>query len=224
MRSTTLAGIPFGIWPLMVSVAMAQPIELPEPDEDQPPVIADKDKDKDKDEDDKKGEDEATDDEEKEEEKDKSDEEPAGDEPGDAEAKTDASEPAPARDEDAAQDVAPSVVGDVQIEPAAPPSPVEVTPSPMESEDLLGPPLPALDEVPDEAPLPPLLFPSASFFARYEHRDKYAQIGASRARWREGDAVAYRARFGLRTEALDLGDVGRVSVQFTPRRAASGAL
>ena len=57
-------------------------------------------------------------------------------------------------------------------------------------------------------------------FTRYEIRENYEDIGASRGRFLEGDGVAARMRFGFRTSDIDLGDGGHVSVQFTPQ--ASG--
>ncbi len=66
----------------------------------------------------------------------------------------------------------------------------------------------------------PALYPSASFFTRFEARDGYDRLGVSRDRWLEGEWVAYRARFGLRTAPLPLGEDSLAILQFTPQ--ASG--
>jgi hypothetical protein len=68
-------------------------------------------------------------------------------------------------------------------------------------------------------PAPVGLVPTASFMTRYELRENYADLGAS-GRIAEGDGVAYRARFGLRTTAIQVEQGREVLLHFEPQ--ASG--
>jgi hypothetical protein len=61
---------------------------------------------------------------------------------------------------------------------------------------------------------------TGSFFSRYELREGYERIGRMDTRFREMDAVAYRARLGLATAPQKITDCLAALVQFTPQ--ASG--
>ncbi len=62
---------------------------------------------------------------------------------------------------------------------------------------------------------------TGSFFTRYELRSGYADAGVQRApRFLEGDAMFYRARFGVGTGPIEVGQGLSVSLQATPQ--ASG--
>lgn len=108
---------------------------------------------------------------------------------------------------------------------APPPEASRTTPSPV-------PPRPYRDQAvmaPQPSPEPdtarPSLLPveaSTSTWTRFESRSNYDTLGVSRGRFVEGDAVFYRARLGLRTNPLDLGDGITGLVQFSPQ--ASGRL
>lgn len=63
---------------------------------------------------------------------------------------------------------------------------------------------------------------SASFFTRYELRTGFDDLGASRARFLEGDAVTYRARLGARSSDITLGHTSTAHVQLALQ--ASGFL
>ena len=58
---------------------------------------------------------------------------------------------------------------------------------------------------------------TGSFFNRYEMRSNYDKQGVSRGRFLEGDAVFYRARFGIGTGLIDVGKGLKVGLQFTPQ-------
>ncbi len=75
------------------------------------------------------------------------------------------------------------------------------------------------EEPPPQTPLLPLTV-TGSFFSRYELREGYERIGKMEARFREMDAVAYRARLGLATSPQEVTDCLSALVQFTPQ--ASG--
>jgi hypothetical protein len=64
------------------------------------------------------------------------------------------------------------------------------------------------------------LVPTASFWTRYEFREGYADIGRAHPRFREMDMFWYRARFGLSTTPVDVGNGKNVVVFFEPQ--ASG--
>jgi len=122
--------------------------------------------------------------------------------------------PVPRHESDAVHDAA-----------AAQPTPLEASPRPAFEPSASAEP----DSPPPFAPLRPharsrdataALFPSASVFSRFEARDGYDRLGVSRGRWLEGEWVAYRARFGLRTAPQPLGEQSRAILQFTPQ--ASG--
>ncbi|MDH5672570.1 MAG: alginate export family protein [Myxococcales bacterium] len=81
-----------------------------------------------------------------------------------------------------------------------------------------GPTPPAEEAAPE--PAGPVLVPTGSFFTRFELREGYDEIGASRARFVEGDAFFYRARLGLGVSPMDVGDGLKVSLAFVPQ--ASG--
>jgi hypothetical protein len=66
------------------------------------------------------------------------------------------------------------------------------------------------------------IIPGTSMFTRFELREGYEDVGASRGRFLEGDAIFYRARLGLQLTPLDIGGGTLASVQFTPQ--ASGKL
>jgi hypothetical protein len=61
---------------------------------------------------------------------------------------------------------------------------------------------------------------TGSYFTRYELRHGYDDLGISRGRFLEGDALFYRLRFGLNTGLIDVGQGIKVALQFTPQ--ASG--
>ncbi len=76
-----------------------------------------------------------------------------------------------------------------------------------------------VDAPSDEISLAPLTF-TTSTFTRFEYRKGYEELGVSRGRFSEGDAFVFRARLGMRTQPLPIGDESDVLVQFTPQ--ASG--
>lgn len=78
-----------------------------------------------------------------------------------------------------------------------------------------APPVPAAI-VPSAAAFT-LLAPSVSYFTRYEQREGYSQLVLSNGRTLEGDAIAYRLRFGFATSDLDLGEKQSVSAHFSPQ-------
>ncbi len=114
------------------------------------------------------------------------------------------------------------------VAPTEPPAPVPPPPPPPPlantgfSATALPPPPPAMPPPPAPAeivattPTFSLLAPSVSYFTRYEQREGYWKLGLSNGRTLEGDAIAYRLRFGLATSDLDLGEKQSISVQFTP--------
>jgi len=62
---------------------------------------------------------------------------------------------------------------------------------------------------------------STSMFSRLEVRENYDSLGVSRGRFQEGDQTVYRARIGIRSTPVALGEELSGLVQFTPQ--ASGA-
>jgi len=64
---------------------------------------------------------------------------------------------------------------------------------------------------------------TGSFFTRYELRQGFDNAGIQpRPRFVDGDAVFYRARFGIGTGPIDVGNDLKVALQFTPQ--ASGVM
>ncbi len=117
---------------------------------------------------------------------------------------------------------------------ASPPEPTPESPSEAESQApvLVAPLGPsseqlaaqaeqaALVDAPSkQASLTPLTL-STSTFSRFEYREGYDDLGVSRGRFTEGDAVVFRARLGIRTNPLPIADGSDVLVQFSPQ--ASG--
>ncbi len=74
------------------------------------------------------------------------------------------------------------------------------------------------ESAPDTSLIP--LEVTGSFFTRYELREGYERIGIVGPRFREMDAVAYRARLGLATVPQRVSDGLEALVRFTPQ--ASG--
>jgi len=104
----------------------------------------------------------------------------------------------------------------------APPPPPGV---PLQAEVTPPPAAPAAAPVP-AAPPPPAPTPTpitvtGSFFGRYELRAGYDDLGVSRPpRFLESDAIAYRARLGLATVPIEIGEATALVLQLTPQ--ASG--
>lgn len=92
--------------------------------------------------------------------------------------------------------------------PAATPEPASPTAA------HAPPPAPATPPADAEAWAPVY---TGSFFTRYEMRANYDDMGVSRGRFLEGDAVFYRARFGIGTGLIDVGNDLKVALQFTPQ-------
>lgn len=91
-----------------------------------------------------------------------------------------------------------------------------VAPTPIDT----SPPVP--DPQPDvEKPAPPAprLGYNASFLTRYESRNHYDTLGASRGRFSEGDMTAYRARVGAELPTVSLGSGVSASAIFTVQAA-----
>lgn len=82
-------------------------------------------------------------------------------------------------------------------------------------------PVPVVIGAAPAAPKPALKY-KASFFTRYESRDQYDTLGASRGRFMEGDNTAYRARVGAHLPAVALSD--RISASAVFSVQASGFL
>jgi hypothetical protein len=61
---------------------------------------------------------------------------------------------------------------------------------------------------------------TGSFFTRYEYRRHYDDLGKAAGRFSEFDAFRYRARLGLKTSPIDIGDGQKVVLRFVPQ--ASG--
>lgn len=112
----------------------------------------------------------------------------------------------------------------------APPPAAEVPPPPPPLVFAPPPPPPLVSApVPPPAPVapPPAASPSwtpvftGSYFTRYELRSGFDDLNiatpTSRQRFLEGDAVYYRARFGIGTGLLDVGNGLKVGLQFTPQ-------
>jgi hypothetical protein len=138
-------------------------------------------------------------------------------------------EPPPAPSEDVSSDLGLGPAPQYEPEPvhdaaAAAPAPLEA-PAPPALEPSApahhaSPPDPDSWDGEPSRELAPPLYPSASFFTRFEARDGYDRLGVSRDRRLEGEWVAYRARFGLRTAPMPLGEESLAILQFTPQ--ASG--
>jgi len=105
--------------------------------------------------------------------------------------------------------------------PAPPPiSPEVAEPPPAPVAAALPAPLAAPPPTtPAPSPSSPGLKPTASFFTRYEGRERFAPLGAQ-GRFAESDLSVYRARLGLATTPIDVGVGEQVVIQFTPQ--ASG--
>jgi len=130
--------------------------------------------------------------------------------------------------------------GVTTIAPAAPAVPPAPEPAPVAPEPPPPPPPPTIVLIapapPPEPPAVSVLVPVAppppaspawapvftgSYFTRYELRTGYDDLNISsataRQRFLEGDAFLYRARFGIGTGLLDLGQGLKVGLQFTPQ-------
>lgn len=94
-------------------------------------------------------------------------------------------------------------------------------PPPPASAGQAAPPAPV--PAPSVPPAPPAAAPAwrpivtASYLTRYELRSGYDDLGVSRGRFLEGDAVFYRMRVGVGTGLLDLGGPLKVGIQLTPQ-------
>ncbi len=121
--------------------------------------------------------------------------------------------------------------------PAAPPAPeaAPADPAPVAAEAPAPVAAPAPVVAPVEPVAPPPAAPPAppapapvglkvtgSFFTRYEVREKFDQLGVTAQRFLESDVTVYRARLGLATTPIDVGEGEQVMIQFTPQ--ASGIL
>jgi hypothetical protein len=141
-----------------------------------------------------------------------------------AQAAPPAAEPAPAAPPPALTPVPAAPEPAAPPPEAAPPAPApEPAPAPVV---LIAPPPPppvvVVAPAPAAPPPPPPvgIVPTGSFFGRYEVRANYDEIGVSRpARFIEGDAFFYRARFGLATTPLPISESANVTLQFTPQTA-----
>jgi Alginate export len=108
----------------------------------------------------------------------------------------------------------------VESAPVAPPPPVDVAPAPPPPVVVAPPPPPPLAPPPPAAPAWSPVY-TGSFFTRYELRQGFDNAGVQRSpRFLDGDAIFYRARFGIGTGPIDLGKDIKVGLQFTPQ--ASG--
>ncbi len=146
--------------------------------------------------------------------------------------------PAPAEEAPPAADTttapateAPTAEESTALEPE--PEPAEETPA----EPAMEPPAEPIDappaaeaepaEAPEAAPEPSTLplKVTGSFFTRYELREGYeehASLTHPRLH-REGDTFVYRARLGIETNPLDLGDGQSVLVKFAPQASGTSA-
>lgn len=91
-------------------------------------------------------------------------------------------------------------------------APAEVAEAPAEA--VTAPAEPAA------APEKPSVVVTGSFFTRYELREGYAELGKTSGRFSESDMFRYRARLGLATTPVDIGDGKQVILSFAPQ--ASG--
>ena len=128
--------------------------------------------------------------------------------------------PAPA----APAPVAPAPEAAPPVVPAPPPPASVVIAAPAAKElVVVTPALPApLAPPPAAAPSWSPVY-TGSFFTRYELREGFDNAGIQpRPRFVDGDAFFYRARFGLGTGPIDVGNDLKVALQFTPQ--ASGVM
>ncbi len=136
--------------------------------------------------------------------------------------------PEPAPMEPAVEEEAPTEAAPEEAEAAAPAEPAPEAPAPeaaapeaetteAAAEEALAPEA-AEEPAPPEPSLSPVKL-SASLLSRFEYRQNYDELGVSRARFQEGDSTFYRARFGVRTNALQLNEDLSALVQFTPQAA-----
>lgn len=146
----------------------------------------------------------------------------------------------PALAQEAPEATATTSVAAPETETAAPPAAVAVTPAPAPEPAPEPAPVVAPAPAPVAAPAPPPAAPvvapapppppapaeapikvTGQFFTRYEARSGYGKTSAIRALWRkfDTDAVVYRARLGLKTAALDLGDGFSSYLYFEPQAA-----
>ncbi|MEY4514299.1 MAG: hypothetical protein RLZZ450_6421, partial [Pseudomonadota bacterium] len=122
----------------------------------------------------------------------------------------------------------PAIVAPPPAELPPPPPPAPIAPLPPLPAPPPPPPMVSAP-VPPPAPLapPPAASPSwtpvftGSYFTRYELRSGFDDLNissaTSRQRFLEGDAIYYRARFGIGTGLLDVGNGLKVGLQFTPQ-------
>ncbi|MCP4447563.1 MAG: alginate export family protein [Myxococcales bacterium] len=105
---------------------------------------------------------------------------------------------------------------------AEPPVVEEAIPDPLVAltEALIPPPVaePALEKTPEERATG--LRVTGSYVTRFELREGYADLGKTSGRFSESDLVFYRARLGLTTTPIDVGNGRNVTLKFEPQ--ASG--
>jgi len=138
-------------------------------------------------------------------------EEKSEDEPKAPAAETKTEEPAPAAETKTEEPTPAAEPEDVPLSPRLAPSDEQLA---AQAEQA------ALVDAPSKQDsLLPLKL-STSTFSRFEYREGYDDLGVSRGRFSEGDAVVFRARLGIRTNPLPIADGSDVLVQFSPQ--ASG--
>lgn len=99
--------------------------------------------------------------------------------------------------------------------PVAAPEPAAVAaPEPM-PEPMPAPAEPA--PAPEPAAAPVTLSPIVSMMTRLEVRHHYQDVGRNVTRWMNGDRTAYRARFGLQTNTIDVGNGYSVLAAIVPQ-------
>ncbi len=117
---------------------------------------------------------------------------------------------------------APERAATEEVEPA--PAPAEPdTSEPLAPEPVAAPAETSTAPVPTPAVAPASGFTpvySGSYFSRFEARRNYGPVGVARPRFVDGDSVFYRARFGIGTGPMNVGNDLKVALQFTPQ--ASG--
>lgn len=152
--------------------------------------------------------------------------------------------PAPAGDADVAapgvaepaEPTEPPAATDAPVEALPPPQPAppETAVSQTAASETAAPEVvpttaepPAVETPPEEPPPAPSVTPltiTGSFFSRYELRQGYSDLGLTHPRLhRDGDTIVYRARLGLATNPLPIGDGSKVSVTFVPQAAGTHA-
>jgi hypothetical protein len=99
-------------------------------------------------------------------------------------------------------------------------APVAALPADVEARTEEAAKATKLDAPADKPSLGPLEI-STSTWSRLEVREGYDTLGVSRGRFTEGDQVVFRARLGLRTATLALGDGLGGRVMFAPQAAGS---